>query len=380
MMFGGHGSGGAAPPRVVQVRVQRQQQTAPRAGSPSNFLVSIHEEASVITWQCAITVAPEVEARLVGAVAELHTWSLGLGPSADNAAKQARDLGRRLRDVFLGDQGLAVLDALHPTVLLLEIDETILGLPWELLYDPDDRPYAITIPTGRVVTTRSAPVARRDSLADDAEVTILVIAPEAADLAAVDEEVHAIEAMATTNGTPRVTVDVLRGADATNKGLADAIAGRSIEIVHVASHGRFDANAGSLRLGDGWFDAAHVAGLEWKDAPYLLFGSACESARAMPGRRLLSRGKASGLASAFLAAGVEAYLGYFWPVGDVNAALFARTFYETLFGAKNVGQAVYEARRAVSGAFEERVDLTAVGAVFFGDSGTAERADLATAV
>ena len=81
----------------------------------------------------------------------------------------------------------------------------------------------------------------------------------------------------------------------------------------------------------------------------------------------------------FLARGVQAYIGHFWPVGDINAAIFARRFYEVLFGARNIGEAVCEARRAVSGAFEERSDLTAVGAVFFGDSGTAERADLAMA-
>ena len=378
MMFG-ESCSRVAQPCVVQVRIQRHQQTAPRSGVPSSFLVSIHEEASVITWQRAITIKPEVEQQLVDGVAQLHTWSLGLGDSAKRAAKSASDLGRRLRDNFLGDEGLAVLNALKPSALLLEVDETILSLPWELLFDADDRLYAINVPTGRVVTTRTAPTDRRDSLSDDAEITILVLAPAAADLASVDGEVDAIAALAGDQRGVRLNVDVLRGDQATLAGLAGAMKGQSVEIVHVAAHGRFDKKAGALRLGDGWFDAAQVATLEWSAPPYLVFGSACESARAAPGKRLLSRGRASGLASAFLARGTEAYLGHFWPVGDINAALFAQTFYETLFGARNVGQAVYQARRAVSGAFEERVDLTAVGAVFFGDSGTAERADFAMA-
>ena len=83
-----------AQPCVVQVRIQRHQQTAPRSGVPSSFLVSIHEEASVITWQRAITIKPEVEQQLVDGVAQLHTWSLGLGDSAKHAAKSAKDLGR----------------------------------------------------------------------------------------------------------------------------------------------------------------------------------------------------------------------------------------------------------------------------------------------
>ena len=67
-MFGENGTR-VAQPCVVQVRIQRHQQTAPRAGLPSSFLVSIHEEASVITWQRSITIKPEVEQQLVDGVA-----------------------------------------------------------------------------------------------------------------------------------------------------------------------------------------------------------------------------------------------------------------------------------------------------------------------
>ena len=291
MMFGENGTR-VAKPCVVQVRVQRHQQTAPRAGLPSSFLVSIHEEASVITWQRSITIKPEVEQQLVDGVADLHTWSLGLGDSEERAKKSASDLGRRLRDNFLGDEGLAVLNHLSPTALLLEVDETILSLPWELLFDADDHLYAINVPTGRVVTTRNAPADRRDSLTDDAEITILVLAPAAKDLASVDGEVDAISALAGDLGGVRLKVEVLRGDQATVAGFAAAVKGRCVEIVHVAAHGRFDKKAGALRLGDGWFDAAQVAALEWDDPPYLVFGSACESARAAPGKRLLSRGRA----------------------------------------------------------------------------------------
>lgn len=365
-----------AQPCVVQLRIQH---TGGRIGAPTRFLVSIHEEASVITWQRGVTVTPDGARRLVEDIRELHTWSLGLGLTPARAAVLARDIGRRLRDRFLGGAGLEVLGALKPSAMLFEVDETVLNLPWELLRDGNDRLFVNDVPTGRVVTTRCAPASSRDPLADDAEVTILVVAPAAADLAAVDEEVRAIEAVAGTNGATRVAVNVLRGADATADGLRAAVSGRSIEILHVAGHGRFDRNAGALRLADGWFGADQVAGLRWQAAPYVVFASACESANALPGRRLVTRGRASGLASAFLARGVDAYLGYFFPVGDINAALFAQRFYNVLFDRRNIGEAVHEARRAVSGAFEERSDLTGVGAVFFGDSGTAQRADLAMA-
>jgi len=90
-------------------------------------------------------------------------------------------------------------------------------------------------------------------------------------------------------------------------------------------------------------------------------------------------GRSNGLAAAFLAAGAEAYIGHFWPVDDWGAATFATTFYETLFRRASVGTAVLEARRSVMGAFFDRGQLTSPGAVFFGDAGTAERRELASA-
>ena len=375
MMFGT--SRRAPQPCVVQLRVQRN--AAPRAGRPSSFLASIHEEARVITWQRKVTMSTAAERLLIEDVAQLHTWSLGLGLTPEEAAQRAGDIGRRLRDRFLGDEGVELLAALKPSAVLLEIDETMLNLPWELLHDGNDQLFAINVPTGRVVTTRTVPAAGRDPLADDAEITILVVAPQATDLAAVDEEVQTIQAVAAGVKDVRVTVEVLHAGQANYAGLMAAVAGRAVDILHVAGHGRFDTNAGALRLDDGWFGAENVAELQWSAPPYIVFASACESAAALPGRRLLSGGRASGLPAAFLARGVQAYIGHFWPVGDINAAIFARRFYEVLFGARNIGEAVCEARRAVSGAFEERSDLTAVGAVFFGDSGTAERADLAMA-
>ncbi len=120
--------------------------------------------------------------------------------------------------------------------------------------------------------------------------------------------------------------------------------------------------------------------LAWSAPPYIVFNSACESARAARGRRLVSRaGHTNGLAAAFLAAGAEAYIGHFWPVDDWGAAMFATTFYEALFERVNVGGAVLEARRAVMRDASDHGLLTGTGAVFFGDAGTAERRDLASA-
>jgi hypothetical protein len=111
-----------------------------------------------------------------------------------------------------------------------------------------------------------------------------------------------------------------------------------------------------------------------------VFNSSCESGRAGGGQRLISDEKQSnGLAAAFLSAGVYGYAGYFWPVTESGAALFARTFYETLFLRENVGIAFLAARNRAIHELGEVGDLTGYSAVLFGDAASQHRRDLATA-
>ena len=76
---------------------------------------------------------------------------------------------------------------------------------------------------------------------------------------------------------------------------------------------------------------------------------------------------------------MSAYLGHYFLVRDTSAARLAEEFYERLFAVQNVGRAVQEARLSLLDRYAEDGDLTAFGLTFFGDAGTAERADLATA-
>ena len=167
----------------------------------------------------------------------------------------------------------------------------------------------------------------------------------------------------------------------TQAALADR-AGLSIRTIEHLESGRGQPFAHSaLQLADGPITATDALALKWKKAPpYLVFNSACESGRAAGGRRLVSgANRASGLVAAFLASGVFAYCGFFWPVSDAGAGLFTRAFYETLFRRENVGLAFLEARRYVSREFGYVGDLTGHGAILFGDAASKHRRDLVTA-
>ena len=263
--------------------------------------------------------------------------------------------------------------------MLLGVDETVLNLPWELIGATGDE-LAMTVPFGRVVSTTVQPRPRRDPLSEDRTVRILLVENPTDDLAATEAEVKAVTGLAGERPPITVEVELLQGPDATKAKLADAVRDGSIDLLHFAGHARFDdqrPGTSALLLHDGELTADDVLKLPWAAPPYLVFNSACESARSGRGRRLVSRNdQAAGLPAAALAAGVQGYLGHFFPVDDHAAATIAGTFYEALFSLQNVGRAVQEARRSVRARFDETADLSSFGLAYFGDAGGADRGDL----
>ena len=367
------GGGGEPLPRVVQIGIF--------ATGARDFAVTIHEEGTGLTFRQATTISADAEAALLQLVADLHLWSVGLHLTPRRARAASERLGRMLHRTFLGRRGSAVLASLQPTAVLLEVDESMLGLPWESMRTASSE-LALDVPFGRVVATTTSPAARRDPVTDDPVVKILAVVNPTDDLAATEAELAVLRELTEGRAGVEVKLDVLEGAAATRRGLAAAVAGQDHDVIHFAGHARYDGgdpHQSALLLADGPLRADAVRRLTWASPPYLVFNSACESARAAQGQRLVAPGgRANGLAGAFLAAGCEAYVGHFWPIADSAAADFAERFYETLFREVNAGLAVLDARRAVRARFDESVDLSAFGAVFFGDAGSkGDRRDLA---
>jgi hypothetical protein len=378
----GRGQRRQALPRVVHVSIARYRTELPRSGDALDFLVSIHEEGTGITWQQNVSVDPATERHLLDTTEALYAWSLdGRGARAASVA-QVRDLGTRLYDTFITPAGHQVMAGVVPTAVLLDVDETILNLPWELAATADG-PIAQRTPFGRLVTTRMAPKPSRNPEEEDSVLRILVVANPTGDLAAAELETGAITSLEGEHGDFSIQVDELTGRDATTARFLERLRGTDYDILHFAGHAFLDASApeaAALRFADAELSARDVLALPWKHPPYLIFNSACESGRAAGGRRLVTgESQVNGLAAAFLAAGAQAYAGYFWPVTDEGANLFAGTFYRKLVQWENVGIAFLEARTAAVRDLEDDGDLTGYSAVLFGDAASSHRRDLATA-
>jgi CHAT domain-containing protein len=379
-MFGGYSK--EQMPRVMHISVARYRRELPQPGEALEFLVAIHEEGTGITWQQNVTVDPATEAFLVEATNDLLLWSVNLALTPKKAAQRAKELGERLYQAFLGAEGEKVLGAVAPTAILLDVDETLLNLPWELMAAPAG-PLSLSTPLGRLVTTRMILRPGRDPLQEDQVVRILAVANPTQDLAASEAEIEALQNLQGQHGPFRVEVEVLAREQATRAQFAGKLADGDYDMLHFGGHGVLDRDTPGLsflRFADGDLTADQVLTLPWKKPPYFVFNSACESGRGVGGQRLVSaQGQTNGLAAAFLAAGVYGYAGYFWPVTEAGASIFAPTFYESLFVRENVGLAFLMARRRAIGELAEVGDLAGYSAILYGDAASKHRRDLAMA-
>lgn len=368
-------------PHLVMVSIDPVVRKGSGKDAPLDVMVTIHEEGTPLTWRRWLSVSPAEQEELLERTAALHLWACGMGLTKEQAEKTATRLGKDLHRTFLGEAGGEVLRLLTPTAVLVQVDETLTNLPWELMQTADSA-LALDTPFGRVVTTAAVPRAQRNPVVEDPTLSILVVANPTDDLAATSAECAAICALQGTQDGVTIDVRVLEGAKATTKALVEAVDGKEFDILHFAGHASFDVadpHQSALRMADGPLTADAVGLLPWSAPPYIVFNSACESARTAAGRRFLSvRGHCNGLAAAFMLAGGEAYLGHYWPVGDQAAGSFASCFYSSLIRRRNVGNAVMDARNDARYRFQTESDLTAFGAVYFGDPGNAERRDVAS--
>lgn len=380
MLFGKYGKGKEVMPRVIHLSVARFKRELPLPGETLDFLVSIHEEGTGVTWQQNITVDAETEAYLLNATNDLLLWSVNLALTPEIANQRAHDLGLRLFQTFIGEEGAKVLGAIKPTAILMDVDETILNLPWELISSPSET-LSMQFPFGRLLTTRLALKPGRDPLQEDQVVRILAVSNPTSDLGASEAEVAVIKNLQDHYQSFQIKVDVLSRGQATISRFKQKLARGDYDMLHFSGHGFLDRDIpglSALRFSDGSLTASEVLDLPWKKPPYFVFNSACESGRGVGGQRLVSsQGQTNGLAAAFLAAGVDGYAGYFWPVTEVGASNFAGIFYEYLFLRENVGLAFLEARRRVLRELGEVGDLTAYSAILIGDAASEHRQDLA---
>jgi len=290
-----------------------------------------------------IEVSQEEISRLCRQVTGLLNRANKRGRVSKEILKQLQSTGHLLYDAVLTDDVKKKLSSTSAGELILRLDDSLVHIPWELLYD--GRQFLCQrFSMGRIVSTRQS-VTEGVARNVGRPLKMLILADPRGDLPHSAEEglrirdvLDAESEHINANLKSRdVTVDYVKGKI------------RDFDIIHYAGHADYDshnpANSGWL-LSDGKFSSQAVRNMAGgKPLPALVFANGCQSGTT--DQWWVNEDyeeQIFGLANAFLLAGVQHYIGTFWDILDSPGADFAIAFYREMLEGRSIGEAVRRAR------------------------------------
>lgn len=258
--------------------------------------------------------------------------------------RELRDAGASLYDRLLAGGVKQLLKSTTLEYLTLNVQDQLVFVPWELLFDGDEflcRRFAI----GRRVSSRAP--ARAASREWTLRPLVSVVSDPRGNLKAAQTEGEQLTSL--LSASDRFSLAMKSGAGVNY--VSDAL--RRSHVVHFCGHAEYDddspARSGWL-LADGTLTASDIRQMAENDKPFpsLIFSNACHSGRTDQWARH-GEERLYDLASAFLLAGVRHYVGTLWDVADDPSRELALHFYRGLVKGRSMGAALRDARRAVAG-------------------------------
>ena len=258
---------------------------------------------------------------------------------------------------LLWDQLLtrSVKDRLKITIikdLVLSLEEELVNIPWELLYDGSDF-LCLNFNVGRLVRTKHQQSAVQYRSVSG-KLKMLILANPTDDLKAAYQE----------------GMNIKRQFDRTRQSLSIDFKSTNIDtlyvkknlrdydICHYAGHCDYDRdnpkNTGWV-LSDARFTAEDILTMgQTMPLPVLIFSNACHSAEvAKDAIDTDYQEKTYSMASAFLFSGVRHYIGAVQKIEDPASFSFAKEFYSQLLKGRSVGESVRLARLGIKNEFGE---------------------------
>ncbi len=257
--------------------------------------------------------------------------------------KQLQSTGHLLFDAVLTGDVKSKLASTGAAELILRLDDNLVHIPWELLYDGKQF-LCQRFSMGRIVSTRQS-VTEGVARNVGKPLKMLVLADPRGDLAHSAEEGSKIRDV--LDAESELINANIKSSDVTVDYVKSKI--RDFDIIHYAGHADYDtqnpANSGWL-LSDGKFSSDVVRNMAGgRPLPALVFANGCQSGTTEQwGVTEDYEEQIFGLANAFLLAGVQHYIGTFWDILDSPGADFAIAFYQEILDGQSIGEAVRRAR------------------------------------
>lgn len=264
-------------------------------------------------------------------------------PEYSGLSENLRKAGQLLWDQLFTRTVKEKLKVCKGADLILCLDEELVNIPWELLYDGQDF-LCLAFNTGRVIKTRQQITSPRYR-SISSHLRMLILANPTDDLRCAYQEGLSIrnqfdrKRKAVSIDFKSTHIDTLY----VKKNLRD------YDIVHFAGHcehDRAEPSKSGWVLEDGMLSAEDIYALaETLELPSLIFSNAC-GCSAFPESHLQAdaQEKAYGVASAFLFSGVRHYIGSLFRIEDNAALHFAKEFYRQLLSGKPIGECLRSAR------------------------------------
>lgn len=278
-----------------------------------------------------------------------------------------QQVGQDLYDNFIPRSFKGLLQDRTDEDLVLRIEDRLIHVPWELLFDGEQflcRRFNV----GRIVKTRQTKHSFPQRRSVPPLKLLLLLNPKG-DLPAAFEEGKLIKSAVDLYGDKVLITS--KGKDIRTDYVRRTI--RDFDIVHYAGHAKFDPDKPSLSgwlVKDGTITAAMLARMAgMRPLPSLVFSNACQSSEVSEWSiDEHSEAQVFGLANAFLSAGVRHYIGTFWNLVDEPSAHFAHAFYEALIEGTSIGRSVRLARDQVARRYgEEKIEWASY--LLYGDPG-----------
>jgi class 3 adenylate cyclase/CHAT domain-containing protein len=283
---------------------------------------------------------------------KIRTYTAGITDLLNRANKRGKisndlllklkEYGRLLYDELIPAQIKEQLTKTSEQHLMISIDDHLVQIPWELLFDGKDF-FCQRFNMGRTVSTKQpvSIVARAISR----PLKMQILADPRGDLNASYEEGIGIK---NEIGRLEDWFDVsLKTTDIHTDYVKSKI--RYFDIVHYAGHADHDASdpgKSGWILKDGKITGEEIMRMVGAmPMPSLIFSNACQTGQTDEWRLAEDyEDKIFGLANAFLVSGLQHYIGTFWEIPDEAGFHFALQFYKILAEGVTIGEAVRRAR------------------------------------
>lgn len=258
--------------------------------------------------------------------------------------------GQRLYDELLSPKAKNSLRSTLSDTLVLYMDDRLVHIPWELLFDGEEF-LCLKFSIGRIVSTRQNMTVIQKREKGESFKMLIMADPQGNLDSAYKEGIKIRDEL--NEKADNIKVSLVSSHIDIHYAKKNI---RDFDVVHYAGHADYNLNEPSKSgwiMSDGRLTASDILKLAGgMPLPSLIFSNACHSGRT--GDWKIDEGfenEIYGLANAFLLSGVTHYIGTFWEVLDSPSSVFAIEFYKTLALNVSIGEAVRIARKHLIGHF-----------------------------